>query len=76
MVAMLLFGSGIPIRIGYDSGSPVKCLLTHPVKLDKEQYAGNMYHDLTRGLRAISTRNIRVKPFALMKAAAFCKSHG
>ncbi|MBI5175329.1 MAG: glycosyltransferase family 9 protein [Candidatus Melainabacteria bacterium] len=52
MVAMLLFASGIPVRIGYDAGSPVKCLLTHPVKLNKEQYAGNMYHDLSRGLRA------------------------
>lgn len=51
MVAMLLFGSGIPVRIGYDAGSPVKALLTHPVKLDKEQYAGNMYHDLCQGLR-------------------------
>ncbi|MBK9769421.1 MAG: glycosyltransferase family 9 protein [Candidatus Obscuribacter sp.] len=51
MVAMLLFGSGIPVRIGYDAGSPVKALLTHPVKLDKEQYAGNMYHDLCQELR-------------------------
>lgn len=51
MVAMLLFGSGIPVRIGYDAGSPAKALLTHPVKLDKEQYAGNMYHDLCQGLR-------------------------
>lgn len=51
MVAMLLFASGIPVRIGYDAGSPAKALLTHPVKLDRLQYAGNMYHDLVRGLR-------------------------
>ena len=51
MVAMLLFASGIPVRIGYDAGSPAKALLTHPVKLDRLQYAGNMYHDLVKGLR-------------------------
>lgn len=51
MVAMLLFASGIPVRIGYDAGSPVSALLTHPVKLDRHQYAGNMYHDLVQGLR-------------------------
>lgn len=50
MVAMLLFLSGIKLRVGYDSGSPVKSLLTHPVKLVREQYAADMYHDLTKGM--------------------------
>jgi ADP-heptose:LPS heptosyltransferase len=50
MVAMLLFLSGIKLRVGYDSGSPVKSLLTHPVKLLREQYAADMYHDLTKGM--------------------------
>lgn len=50
MVAMLLFLSGIKLRIGYDSGSPVKSLLTHPVKLVRDQYAADMYHDLTKGM--------------------------
>ncbi len=50
MVAMLLFLSGIKLRVGYDSGSPVKSLLTQPVKLLREQYAADMYHDLTKGM--------------------------
>lgn len=50
MVAMLLFLSGIKLRVGYDAGSPVKALLTHPVKLLREQYAADMYHDLTKGM--------------------------
>lgn len=52
MVAMLLFLSGIKVRVGYDAGSKVKTLLTHPVKLNREQYAGNMYHDLCKGIAA------------------------
>jgi ADP-heptose:LPS heptosyltransferase len=50
MVAMLLFLSGIPLRIGYDSGRPWNSLLTHPVKLVRDQYAADMYHDLTKGV--------------------------
>lgn len=50
MVAMLLFLSGIKLRVGYDAGSPVKSLLTHPVKLLRDQYAADMYHDLTKGM--------------------------
>lgn len=50
MVAMLLFLSGIPLRVGYDSGQPWNALLTHPVKLAREQYAADMYHDLTKGV--------------------------
>jgi ADP-heptose:LPS heptosyltransferase len=52
MVAMLLYLSGIKVRVGYDAGSKVKALLTHPVKLNREQYAGNMYHDLCKGVAA------------------------
>ncbi len=50
MVAMLLFLSGIPLRVGYDAGGPWKSLLTHPVKLLRDQYAADMYHDLTKGM--------------------------
>lgn len=49
-VSMLLYLSGIPRRIGYDSGSLSRILLTRAVKLNKEQYAAYMYHDLVRGL--------------------------
>ncbi len=49
-VSVLLFLSGIPKRIGFDSGWLSKLLLTDAVKLNKEQYAGFMYHDLVSGL--------------------------
>ncbi|MBS2010448.1 MAG: glycosyltransferase family 9 protein [Cyanobacteria bacterium SZAS TMP-1] len=49
-VAALLFLSGIPVRIGYGSNALARLLLTHPVALKREQYAGNMYHDLIAGL--------------------------
>jgi ADP-heptose:LPS heptosyltransferase len=50
LVACLLFASGISERIGYDSGPLSHKLLTQPIKLDKHQYASNMYHDLVKGL--------------------------
>lgn len=49
-VAQLLFLSGIKKRIGYDSGPLSQLLLSKAVKLNKEQYAAYMYHDLVRGL--------------------------
>lgn len=49
-VSVLLFLSGIKRRIGYDSGVLSHALLTAPVKLNREQYAGLMYHDLVTGL--------------------------
>ena len=50
LVSCLLFASGIKQRIGYDSGNLSRLLLTKVVKLNKDQYAGNMYHDLVQGL--------------------------
>ena len=50
LVACLLFISGIKQRIGYDSGLLSRLLLTNAVKLNKNQYAANMYHDLVQGL--------------------------
>ncbi len=50
LVACLLFVSGIKNRIGYDSGTLSHYLLTHPIKLNKHQYASTMYHDLVQGL--------------------------
>lgn len=49
-VSVLLFLSGIKQRVGYDSGFISQALLTRPVKLNREQYAGLMYHDLVKGL--------------------------
>lgn len=49
-VSALLYLSGIKKRIGYHSGPLSKMLLTSAVPLNKNQYAGCMYHDLVRGL--------------------------
>lgn len=46
MVSGLLFLSGIPRRIGYNSNRLAPLLLTEPMPLNRYQYAGNMYHDL------------------------------
>lgn len=48
LVAGLLFLSGAPVRVGY--ASRLKFLLTHPVELNKDQYAARMYHDLLNPL--------------------------
>jgi ADP-heptose:LPS heptosyltransferase len=50
-VAALLFLSGIPVRVGYGANALAKLLLTHPVPLQRDQYAGKMYHDLLQGLK-------------------------
>lgn len=46
MVSGLLFLSGIPRRIGYNSNRLARYLLTEPMPLNRYQYAGKMYHDL------------------------------
>ncbi len=46
MVSGLLFLSGIPRRIGYNSNSLAPYLLTEPMPLNRAQYAAQMYHDL------------------------------
>ncbi len=50
LVAPLLFLSGAPVRVGYDSGR-FPGLLTHRAPLNKEQYAADMYHDLLQPLK-------------------------
>lgn len=47
-VGLLLWLTGIPNRIGY--AGPGSMWLTHPVSLEKDQYAAWMYHDLVKGL--------------------------
>lgn len=49
LVACLLFLSGAPVRVGYGNHR-LKFLLTHPVNLNKEQYAARMYYDLLKPL--------------------------
>ncbi len=50
LIPVLLFFTGIKTRIGYDSGFLTKKLLTKAVKLNQQQYAGRMYHDLIQEL--------------------------
>ena len=52
---MLLFLMGIKVRIGYDTGALSKKLLSHAVKLNKNQYACAMYHDLVTPICEIRT---------------------
>lgn len=48
-VGLLLWLTGIPIRISY-GGSAGAMFLTQAVPLKQEQYAAQMYHDLLQGL--------------------------
>ncbi len=53
LIPILLFLSGIKKRYGYDSGKLSQCLYTKAIKLNKNQYAANMYHDLLDDLTII-----------------------
>jgi ADP-heptose:LPS heptosyltransferase len=57
MVSILLFLGGSHWRIGYDSGPLSRLLLTHPIPLNRQQYASDMYHDLAGGLVNESKNN-------------------
>jgi ADP-heptose:LPS heptosyltransferase len=48
-VGLLLWLTGTPIRVGYESRLG-KLFLTQAVPLKTEQYAAHMYHDLLQGL--------------------------
>jgi ADP-heptose:LPS heptosyltransferase len=47
-VGLLLWMSGIPVRIGYKTNA-ASLFFTNPVPLKTEQYAAGMYHDLLKG---------------------------
>ena len=55
-IPVLLFMSGIKTKIGYNSGWLANILLTKTVKLNKNQYAGNMYHDLVKDLTGLEAK--------------------
>ena len=55
LISILLYLTGIKIRCGYDTGSLSKKLLTHPMPLNKNQYACAMYHDLIREITQHNT---------------------
>ena len=54
-ISMFLFSTFIPKRYGYNSGKLSELLLTSAVKLNKNQYAVKMYHDLVRGITEYNT---------------------
>ena len=55
LISILLFLTGIKERCGYDTGKLSHFLLTHPMKLNKNQYACKMYHDLIREITDFNT---------------------
>ncbi|MEI8377831.1 MAG: glycosyltransferase family 9 protein [bacterium] len=50
LISVILFLSGINNRYGYNTGALSRILLTKAIKLNKRQYAANMYHDLVSGI--------------------------
>lgn len=54
-ISILLFLTGIKERCGYDTGKLSHILLTHAMKLNKNQYACKMYHDLIREITTQDT---------------------
>jgi len=54
-ISILLFLMGIKYRYGYNSGKLSEILLTKAVRLNKNQYACDMYHDLITPITDIKT---------------------
>jgi ADP-heptose:LPS heptosyltransferase len=55
LISILLFLMGIKKRYGYDTGKLSQFLLTQTVKLNKNQYACDMYHDLISPITSYKT---------------------
>ena len=55
LISILLYLTGINKRYGYNTGKLSQILLTQAVKLNKNQYACKMYHDLIRGITTHNT---------------------
>lgn len=54
-ISIFLFLTFIKKRYGYNTGKLSELLLTEAVKLNKNQYAAMMYHDLVRPLTGVVT---------------------
>lgn len=54
-MSIILFLTGIKYRYGYNTGKLSEILLTKAVKLNKNQYAVNMYHDLVTPITKVKT---------------------
>ncbi|MBR1776670.1 glycosyltransferase family 9 protein [bacterium] len=55
-ISLFLFLTFIRKRIGYNSGKISELLLTDAVKLNKNQYAAKMYHDLVKCITKNETK--------------------
>lgn len=55
MISVIEAMTLIPKRYGYDTGLLSRLLLTNAVSLNKNQYAGAMYHDLVRPVTNCNT---------------------
>jgi len=54
MVSALLFLSGIEHRVGYDSNTAARLLLSEPVFLERNVYAARMYQELAFGVARLT----------------------
>lgn len=60
-MSIILFLTGIKKRYGYNTGKLSERLLTQAVKLNKNQYACDMYHDLITPIIDIRTKLPEIK---------------
>ncbi len=61
LISVLLYLTGIKERCGYNTGKLSQILLTHPMTLNKKQYACKMYHDLIREITDYNTELPEIK---------------
>ncbi len=57
-IPALLALSGIPIRVGFQTGKVSKALLTSEAPLDRKAYAGDMYFSLARAFLKATNQNV------------------
>lgn len=50
LVGLLLWMTGISVRVGYADSAGSSIFISNPVPLKTQQYAASMYHDLLNGL--------------------------
>lgn len=67
LISILLFLMGIKRRYGYNSGKLSELLLTKAVKLNKNQYACDMYHDLITPMTDVKTKLPQIKVEGVVK---------
>lgn len=60
-MSIILALAGAKRRFGFDTGKLSQILLTKAVKLNKQQYAANMYHDLITPITNVKTELPEIK---------------